>query len=420
MNRLTPLLPSNSLPTSINSLLNLYAFFLAFPVVDVFGFSLTFYIFALIIFNYVRNSIEFIKKGRKNWLFWVFLLCAAISSIFHPPLIKDISPIVTIRNVTQVTYWVVLALYIKSNYYRINWYSFTKYLFWGLVLLVFVYYFFPIKLSTGFVDINFKQSRNGFVFNTLNFFPLIFWYVRNSKFKKYTILIIVYFVAALLISNGRAGFVLILFQSLLLLPAIKKEWTFLFRLSLMGVIFLISSWMLLEDSNIMTRISHSVESINPRAASLISKTGRDGDLSQDESWLIRKLMVDKSLEIFYEYPLLGVGWFNFSNYSTELNTLSNYEMLTSENNDYWNTRSAHNSYAQILGEGGILGFILLILILMPTVVIIFKRILIGGFRMNDLPLITMFTLLIYFYVISSLTGAGPWLVIGLVYGLKEK
>lgn len=407
-------------PKSVQQLLNWYAFFLAFPVVDILGLSITFYIFGFIFLLQNQAGIAFIRKGKGNWIFWLFLLSAAVSTIFHPPLMEAVSPFATARNTIQIAYWLVLALYIKSNYHLINWYLFSKYLFWGLVLLVIAFYLLPINLSAGFININIRQSRNGFVFNMLTFFPFIFFYVRNSYWRKHTILILFYFASAMLLSNGRSGFILILIQTILILPAIYKRMAGMFRLSLVLVILLIAAWITLEDSPLMNDIAEVVETVNPRAASLISKSGTEGDLTQDKSWLIRKLMVDKSLEIAGKYPLMGIGWFNFTNYATDLRSLNKYDRLQGQSDGFYNTRSAHNSYAQLLGEGGIIGLLLLLLILLPTASVVLKRIALGGFKMNDLPLIAMFTLFIYFYAISSLTGAGTWLIIGASYAFATK
>ncbi len=407
-------------PKSIQKWLNWYAFFLAFPVVEVLGLSITFYIFVFIFFLHNSYGIPFIHKNKSNVVFWLFLFAAVISTIFHPPLIEPIGPFGSARNVIQIAYWLVLALYIKTNYRYIDWVQFSKYTFWGLVLLEIVFYAKLGRFSLIFGNIDLHPSRNSVVFNTLTFFPFIFWYLRNSIMKRITWLIIIFFVASMLFSNGRAGFVLILVQTLLIGPAVFKSLSGLFRLSIVFSIFLVSMWFFLEDSPMMKDIAQVVESVNPRAAELINKSGTSGDLSMDKSWLLRKLMVDKSIEIVNENPFFGIGWFNFSNYGSDLNSLNQFERLSGNSDQFYNTRSAHNSYAQLLAEGGIIGLLLLLIILFPTVKIIISKILTGGFKLEHLPLIAMFTLIIYFYVISSLTGAGTWLIIGASYAFANK
>jgi len=62
----------------------------------------------------------------------------------------------------------------------------------------------------------------------------------------------------------------------------------------------------------------------------------------------------------------------------------------------------------------------LILILWISVKPALTKILFGGFILDDLPLICMLTLSIYFYVISSLTGSGTWFIIGLAHAVDTK
>ena len=106
-------------------------------------------------------------------------------------------------------------------------------------------------------------------------------------------------------------------------------------------------------------LANQVEPINPRFADLLRGEG-DGDLTFDKSWLVRKLMVDKGLEIFKNYPVFGVGPNNFNNFDSKLSTLKEYDRLQGQDPDFFNSRSAHNSYVQLLSEMGIPGLLLMV------------------------------------------------------------
>ena len=408
------------LPANIQKLWNWFAFFLAFPVLDFFGLSVTFFIFLGIAAKYYSANKKPIRADAKNIWFWLFLLSSIISSILHPQLMNDGSFLETLRGMIQFSYWIILALVVKSNYTLINWNQISKYIFIGLLMLILTFYFIPFKFTTLVVSVNFAQSRNGVVFNVLNFFPLVFWYLRSSKLKAYTWFFLVIFVLGILFSNGRAGFVLIILQMLLIGSIVSKRFKVIYRFGVITLSMLSLAWLQLENSPFMDRLAQQVETVNPRAASLISKSGNEGDLEMDKSWLLRELMVEKAVEISKIYPLFGIGLFNFTNYDAELSGLYEVDRLSGLSRNFYNSRSAHNSYAQHLAEGGYVGLGLLIIILWITLKPALKKILFGGLVLDDLPLICMLTLSIYFYVISSLTGSGTWFIIGLAHAFNTK
>lgn len=408
------------LPPNIQKLWNWFAFFLAFPILDVFGLSVTFFIFLGIVAQYDSQNYKLIRADSRNKWFWLFLLSSFISSLFHPPLMNDVGVLTTLRDIIQFSYWIILALVVKSNYALIDWNQISKYILIGLLLLTFTFYFIPLKFTSLPVTVNFDQSRNGVVFNVLNFLPLIFLHLQSSKLKPYTWFFLMIFVLGILFSNGRAGFILIIFQMLLIGSIVFKRFKLFYRFGVISFAMLSLVWIKLENSPFMERLAQQVETVNPRAASLISKSGNEGDLEMDKSWLIRELMVEKAVEISKIYPLFGIGIFNFTNYDAKLLGLHGVQRLSALSRNFYNSRSAHNSYAQHLAEGGYVGLGLLIIILWIAVRPALKKILFGGFVIDDLPLICILTLSIYFYVISSLTGSGTWFLIGLAHAFNTK
>jgi len=411
---------SNNKEIRINQfLLNLFGFFLALPIIDIFGLSITFYIFIFLVLSQIKDGLILFKIDKTALLFFTFFFFGVISTLTPPPLLKEMNPFFTLQTILQFFYWISMALFIKTYIPFINFKSFSKYIFIGLFISVIAFYFFPIQHESDFLSLNFKFTRNAFVYNVLAFFPLIFWYILNSHLRRLRWIFVIFFILSILFSGGRAGFVLILLQFVLILPIINIRSKKLYFVSILSISFAISVWFVFENSPIFDIISNKVEVINPRAASLINKSGTEGDLTIDKSWLIRKLMVDKAIEINKEYPILGIGWFNFRNYGARIETQNDYEYTRGFGSDFLNTRSAHNSYVQYLAEGGILGFVLLLIILLMSIKNIFYKLLNGNFNINDLSLLSLVTLMIYFYVISSLSGANTWLLIGLNLGINQ-
>jgi O-antigen ligase len=219
---------------------------------------------------------------------------------------------------------------------------------------------------------------------------------------------------ALLLTNGRSGAIIIMLESIFVFilfnPGLLKFLKVLLAPIILLVLFVQSD----AVQPYMESFAEQVEPLSPRLASLILGE-EEGDLSQDKSWLHRKLMIDKSLEIFEEFPLLGIGATNFSKFDSELGTFDEdqYSRLGNHDRDWYNNRSAHNTYVQILSEFGAIGLaIFLILLLIPLTHLI-KLLFNNEFKIHHLPLISLMGMSIHFYAISTITGAVPWMILGL-------
>jgi O-antigen ligase len=128
-------------------------------------------------------------------------------------------------------------------------------------------------------------------------------------------------------------------------------------------------------------------------------------------------MIDKALEISADYPILGIGPNNFKYYDSKMNTYWEYERLTNMPLDYYNKRSAHNSYVQLIAETGYIGLLLFLVIILFPVYYLFRIILTKDISISHLPLVATFGIALHFYAISALTGALPWVVLGIAWSI---
>lgn len=403
----------------LDKLLNITVFLISFPFVDILGNSLYFYFLLLVLFATYKITGRIILTSRLNTVLFTFLFFSLISSLFHPILYRDPGIIQKISIYFHFIYWFVITLYFSSWIKFINIYRIAKWISIGLILQIFTYYFFKFNLSLSFfVNISTDMTRNSFVFNVLAFSGLFIYYFK-FKYGNFGIIISSFFIfSALLLSNGRAGallgFILFVFY---IFQLFKGK----FKVLLTLFIIIFSLFFIYTFNNIdntyTSKFAAKIEKLNPRLASLIIGEG-EGNLSIDKSWLMRKLMIDKTIEIVDKHPYFGIGLGNFKNYSADLETLSEYDNLQGIDMEIINSMSSHNSYALIISETGIIGFIIFISILIPLVFLFIKIVLLN-INSNYLPLLFSFILiLIHMYSISTITGANFWFIIGIIEGLR--
>lgn len=321
----------------------------------------------------------------------------------------------------QFLYWICVSIFFIKYYKVINLLKISKWIFYASLCAIFGFYIIRFNFAFGPIRFTFFESRNSFVFNLLCSIPFSFIYI-NQKFKNITKLFWLFFLfTAMILTNGRSGGIIVIVEALLILiiifPNLKKSFKYIF-----GLFLFLSMLFSLSTDTITQYFGNSISKFNPRLAKLIlnEEDDEEGDLSFDKSWLHRELMVDKSLEIFSSHPILGIGPNSFRYYDAELNTYYQYTRLGNKTKDWYNNRSAHNSYIQILSELGLFGFlIILIIIIVPNIYLV--KNLITSPKITLLPFVSVIGISIHFYAISALTGAICWFIFGICWAiLKNK
>ena len=126
--------PSEKLPEVIQRSLSAFAFFLAFPSLSIAGISITFFFFVYIILIQTKKRIPLISRDKSNKWFILLFIFGTISTIFHPPLDREVQFIFDFKIATQYLYWVVLAMYLRTNFQLIDWWRFSRAVFWASLL----------------------------------------------------------------------------------------------------------------------------------------------------------------------------------------------------------------------------------------------------------------------------------------------
>ncbi len=410
----------NNTELNLNSkrLIKYFVFFIAFPIFN-FGISLSTFIFIfLIVINLNNNSVLPLNINQKNIKFWFFFLIGFISIVLAPKIGRNTGLAKDIVTVFQIFLWIIIAMFFMQNMGKINFLRLSKTIFFGLFLTVIYFYF--INNYVRFLFSNFYIPRNTFVYIILLLYPISTYYFIY-RFGKYKFILLV-FVSLLLMlfSEGRAGFIIIVIENIMLLiiyfrDKLKK----LVFVTFMLIPFILISSNKIAEIDINSYIFKIIEPISPRIASIIYYSNNRDNLTNDKSWMTRKLMIEKGIEIFKKYPVFGIGLMNFTSYDADFNDLDNSKYsglyIDSYGIDYFNKKSSHNSYIMILSEMGLIGFISFLFIILPIVFRILFKIFTLSFEIKDLPLISATGMLIYFYAIASLPSSLTWFVFGLSY-----
>tara|TARA_B110000467_G_scaffold163795_1_gene190761 strand:- start:5643 stop:6824 length:1182 start_codon:yes stop_codon:yes gene_type:complete len=383
----------------------------------IFGISVTFFIF---IFIFINFKIQYINP-LKSKLFAPILIGATISA-FLSFFIEEIShPGIgsTGKIMIQYFYWLSVAAFFRHYYIFLNVNEICKYFFFGLACSIIGFFFIRINLSIGLASISTTISRNGFVFDFLASFPFAIFYIYNHRLlKKFTLIFMLISFFLMSMSSGRSGFIILLIEILGSCYLFYPYYRNLFRKLLIpaGLFFLL----LLSSTKIefIDELAYKIEPYNTRVSQLIRQEG-EGNWAYDKSLMLRLLMTKKAIEIFKLHPVFGIGPNMFTSYDSELSALSKYSRLSNYSDDYYNTRSTHGSYYQVLAEFGFFVFVFIIIILFVPLIYLFKTLFNNQMHVNSIFLISLLGISLHFIAISALTGTIPWVVIGIAWNVYD-
>lgn len=407
---------------SIQRALNVFAFLLAFPGIEVLGNSLYFYLFIWILYKTHKRTGKAIsfETGFAKLLLLMFFF-GLLSTIFQPDLMPGRSSLgYSILFSFRYLYWFAISVYFYTWYSNINMYAISKYISYGYLLQIFGFYYFSYHLDLFAVSINTGMTRNGFVFNSIALSGFMYYYLYKKFGRRSVVWVSIGLLLNLLFTDGRAGAIVGLVLVLIVYAVISIQINQLFKVfaCISLLIFLMGGFKTEGIYRIGGVLAPYVETLNPRFAALLTGSGVVGDLSMDKSWLIRELMISKASEIVAARPLFGIGYGNFTRYEAPLDELHTpkYFRLTGETKQYYNTRSGHNGYAEYISETGLVGFVLFLFLILPKIFRIFLLIWtreLKHYGLQVLVLAGFFGVTIHLYSIASLTGANYWFLLGI-------
>jgi len=246
-------------------------------------------------------------------------------------------------------------------------------------------------------------TQNSYALQFSTFLPFVYYAVLSSGGKRRFFWLVgmgTCLMAVLVLSSrsswGTSLISLVLFGSLYALQT--RRFAMILVVVLFGASLIYTGWQLVPEA-VKGDLTYDYNSLS--------------HLDQDKSWQIRQLQIQKGERIFEQHPLIGIGpdQFRFS-----VTTLDLPEVFRGNSASQYVNRSAHNSYIQLLAEGG-LAFIVPYGLLLLWLTVAGIRAALYLARLGELwglaTLAGFVAMSVHFWSISGLTGTAPWFMYGM-------
>lgn len=377
------------------------ALFMGFPMILIVGFNITLLIFAAIIY-YTPNKTLLFNFKNKFFILPVLFIFGACISVFDVNVNEPNAFSQSLGVLPNYIYWALLIIVLGNSQKLINLPQITGYLFKGLICLM-IYYQIqnPIRAALPFL---FNISTpNNFAFILICFSPPVLVYLwKIRKNVPWAVFFLVTVVVLLTLEGRRAGTLLTLIPCILALVFTKIN----VKKIIVGMGTTLFFTIMIQTSFVEEIIKES----SPRIHELIYSN--ENIQSEDQSYLTRRIQVEKGLIIFSNNPLTGIGLNLFSKFETDaIGDFEGSELVSNKENI--TRKSAHNSYISVLAEGGLLLFIPFIGILLYNIVNFFKRYN-NRSQLENAFYWSFLAMLIHFYFITAIVNVYAWFLIGIV------
>jgi len=314
-----------------------FAMLMAFPVLIIGGINASMILFLLIVSS-VSDKKQIFKVSNFPSTLAVLIALGSIISVLHNDIGQEGFKL-GFQVLPNYIYWCILIIVLTNITYQINTQKISKFVFIGLVLTT-VYFFIKDVLLV--IPIFNMLALNQFAFLCIAFTGIAVTYLKR-RFNIFIALLFLMVIVVILVDAGRrSGTFLTLFTGLasLLLPRLRLINGIM--VAFVGIFMVL----LLGTSSVEQQISDA----NPRIHEIIYET--DEVKTSDRSYLTRLLMIEKAMIIFSEHPFTGIGLNGFK--QVEVDFKGDFEGAEFvEGKDGNNQLSAHNSYINIIAEGGL-------------------------------------------------------------------
>ncbi len=386
--------------------INWYAFFMAFPAILILGQNISIFFFLIIVYKLFGKINLFRLSNQVLYLPLLFSL-GAIISVIDTNAVAENEYSKGLAVLPNYIYWSLLVVMMTNIRNIVKVESIAKYTMLGVITTIVYYNVQPFLSSLQFI-FN-KLSPNSFSFILICVSAPCFIYLLKIKKSKWYAFGFLFISVFYLISEGRrAGTMLVFLPCMLALLFSKIE----VKKLIFGMLVFLTSFGLMQTQG----AEDLVKSLNPRIYSLLYES--ENIITEDRSYLVRRLQVEKALLIFREHPMTGIGLNNYSNYSVEFEgNFEGAEYVISK--AAMSEKSSHNSYVSLLAEGGLILILPLIGLFLFNLFHFIKS-------YNSRPQIenayywSFCAMCIHLYFITGIVNIYAWFLISIVTMLSVK
>ncbi len=402
---------SSSFPRWFVFLFMLFCIYLVVPIGDVplLGLSLSAPIFFMLAIHTLLKPPEAWFKKFENWLFLAALIWAGIaSSFFVNELINNHVDFnfSGLSILVHYAFWMVVfvvTVYICSHEKMLT--RTIKWLGWGVLAVAILRWvealvFERIGYWSGTQF--FTQNMYGFLFSAFSPFAYTGLLEKGSKFRVIRIISIILIWGAAAINGSRGSWISMLLGAMVMLIFLLFSNPRKFAAITIAIFFIfITTGMFLFSNQAYS------QTFTERYETLLT-------LEEDKTYMVRNFLNQKSLFIFEESPVFGIGP---SRYSDIAVSIPLPELIRGNSLETLNRKSPHNAYLGVLAENGLVGAIplglLLIILSINGGLSVFNQI-----KQNHYwalyPFIAFVQMSAHFWVLAGLTGTSTWFIYGLV------
>ncbi len=379
---------------------------MAFPTILIFGQNISIFFFIAIVYK-LYGKLTLFKLSNKAMILPLLFSFGAIISVVDTNVNDGNVYSKGLAVLPNYLYWSLLVVMMANIRSLIRLQTIAKYTMMGVIATIIYYNLQPFLSNLRFI-FN-KLSPNSFSFILICFSAPCFIYllkVKKSKILAFSFLLVALFY---LVSEGRrSGTMLVFLPCILALLFAKIEIKNLF----IGILFFLTSFGIMQTQS----AEDLVKSTNPRIYGMLYES--DNITTEDRSYLVRRLQVEKALLVFREHPLTGIGLNNYTNY--DVNFEGNFEgaefVVSKEG---MNDKSAHNSYVSLLAEGGLfvmLPFLGLLVFNVFHFIIDYNR----RSQIENAYYWSFCAMCIHLYFITGIVNVYAWFLISIVFMLSVK
>lgn len=301
-------------------------------------------------------------------------------------------------------YWCLLTVLTVNLRYKILWSKMAVAVAFGLMLTLIFYQFGDFD----FLDLLKNNSPNSYSFILVCFSAITVKAIQEKYGMFYALILMAIILLSLIDIERRAGFVLVLLSCTAALSIKQAKMQYLLTPLIIACVMFIAFQLPVVES--------MLEQASPRIYELLYET--ENVAATDQSYLTRKLMVERGLSSFEEHPITGVGINNLG--LLEFEDEGAFEgaeivMGKAEGRKF----SAHNSYIFLLVEGG-LGLIVPFLLLLAYNVMNFVRKFNARTPLENAFYWSFIAMIIHLYMISEIVNVYAWFLLAAVSSLSIK